>query len=116
MNVIAASSITQFGPVINGNSRKMVIIQTDPGYGPDPGHTGTGTVTAVTCDTAVSPTPTPSPTPCSREWWCDSDVDGYYASYGFSCTAPVGFGYCIDFDPGFYHDCDDNNEFVTNCN
>lgn len=49
MNVIAASSITQSGSVINGNNRKMVIIQTDPGYGPDPGHTGTGTVTAVIC-------------------------------------------------------------------
>ena len=49
INVIAASSITKSGPVINGNSPKMVIVQTDPGYGPGPGHTGTGTVTAVIC-------------------------------------------------------------------
>jgi hypothetical protein len=27
----------------------MVIVQTDPGYGPGPGQTGTGTVTAVIC-------------------------------------------------------------------
>ena len=48
-SVIAASSITKSGPVINGNSVKMVILKTDPGYGPAPGHTGTGTVTAVIC-------------------------------------------------------------------
>jgi hypothetical protein len=114
MNVIAASSITESGSVINGNSRKMVIIQTDPGYGPDPGHTGTGTVTAVICDGAVSPTPTP--TPCSRHWWCDADADGYYGDYGSSCSAPVGFGYCTDVDPGSYwYDCDDNDPNVSNC-
>jgi hypothetical protein len=49
INVIAASSITKSGPVINGNSVKMVILKTDPGYGPAPGHTGTRTVTAVIC-------------------------------------------------------------------
>ena len=49
INVIAASSITKSGSVTNGNSPKMVIVQTDPGYGPSPGHTGTGTVTAVIC-------------------------------------------------------------------
>jgi hypothetical protein len=27
----------------------MVIVKTNPGYGPAPGHTGTGTVTAVIC-------------------------------------------------------------------
>ena len=53
----------------------------------------------------------------NTEWWCDNDVDGYYASYGFSCTAPVGFGFCTDVDPGsFYHDCDDNDPYITNCN
>jgi len=33
----------------------------------------------------------------SREWFCDNDQDGYYASYGFSCTAP-GPG-CLDYIP-----------------
>jgi hypothetical protein len=27
----------------------MVIVHTDPGYDPNPGHEGTGTVTAVVC-------------------------------------------------------------------
>ena len=49
ITAIAASSIAKSGSVISGNSRKMVIIQTNPGYGPAPGHTGTGTVTAVIC-------------------------------------------------------------------
>jgi hypothetical protein len=49
INVIAASPITKSGPVINANSVKMVVLKTDPGYGPAPGHTGTGTVTAVIC-------------------------------------------------------------------
>jgi hypothetical protein len=49
MNVIVASSITQSGPTISGNIPKIVIIQTDPGYDPNPGHSGTGTVIAVVC-------------------------------------------------------------------
>ena len=49
ISVIAASSINKSGPVISGNGPKMVIIKTNPGYGPAPGHTGTGTVTAVIC-------------------------------------------------------------------
>ncbi len=49
INVIAASSVTKSGPVISGNGPKMVIVKTNPGYGPAPGHTGTGTVTAVIC-------------------------------------------------------------------
>jgi sugar lactone lactonase YvrE len=49
ITVIAASSITQSGSVISGNIPEMVIVQTDPGYMPDPGHPGTGTVVAVFC-------------------------------------------------------------------
>jgi hypothetical protein len=49
ITVIAASSITQSGSVISGNIPEMVIVQTDPGYGPNPGHAGTGTVVAVVC-------------------------------------------------------------------
>lgn len=117
INVIAASSITQSGSAMNGDSPKMVVIQTDPGYGPDPGHTGTGTVTAVICDGAASPTPTPTATPCSRQWWCDNDMDNYWGDYGFFCTAP--FGNCTDIDPtggGFWSDCMDNDPEVQNCN
>src|SRR5438552_10957853 len=49
ISVIASSSITKSGSVINGNNRKIVVIRTDPGYGPNPGHPGTGTVMSVTC-------------------------------------------------------------------
>ncbi|HEY4272516.1 MAG TPA: hypothetical protein VGM65_10960 [Candidatus Udaeobacter sp.] len=49
ITAMAASSITKSGSLIFGNSRKLVIIKTNPGYGPAPGHTGTGTVTAVIC-------------------------------------------------------------------
>jgi hypothetical protein len=49
MAVIAASSITKSGATISGNIRAIVIVKTDPGYAPDPGHPGTGTVVAVLC-------------------------------------------------------------------
>ena len=43
------SSITNSGSVISGNIPQMAIINTNPGYGPDPSHTGTGTVMGVLC-------------------------------------------------------------------
>jgi hypothetical protein len=49
MTVIVSSLITKSGPIISGDVPKMVIVHTDPGYSPNPGHAGTGTVTAVVC-------------------------------------------------------------------
>ena len=49
MAVVVASSITQDGPRISGDSARVVIVKTDPGYGPDPAQAGTGTVVAVLC-------------------------------------------------------------------
>ena len=49
ITVIVTSSITRSGPTISGNIPEMVIVQTDSGYGPNPGQTGTGTVVAVIC-------------------------------------------------------------------
>jgi hypothetical protein len=49
ITVIVSSLITKSGPVISGDVPMMVIVHTDPGYGPAPGHEGTGTVTAVVC-------------------------------------------------------------------
>jgi hypothetical protein len=49
MAVIVASSISQSGSTISGNTVHMVIVQTNPGYAPDPGHAGTGTVVAQIC-------------------------------------------------------------------
>ena len=49
MAVIASSSITKSGATISGDVPKIVIVKTNPGYGPSPGHTGTGTVVAKLC-------------------------------------------------------------------
>jgi hypothetical protein len=49
MEVIASSSITMSGSKISGDTKMVVVVQTNPGYAPDPGHPGTGTVVAVAC-------------------------------------------------------------------
>ena len=49
MAVVVSSSINKSGSVISGDTRKIVIVRTNPGYGPSPGHPGTGQVVAVLC-------------------------------------------------------------------
>jgi hypothetical protein len=49
MGVVVSSSITMSGHTISGNVPQIVVVQTNPGYQPDPGHAGTGTVVAVYC-------------------------------------------------------------------
>jgi hypothetical protein len=49
MAVIVTSSADKSGSMISGNSVHVVIVQTNPGYAPNPGHAGTGTVVAVVC-------------------------------------------------------------------
>jgi hypothetical protein len=49
MAVIVSSSISKSGSTITGDVRRVVIVKTDPGYGPDPGHAGTGKVVAELC-------------------------------------------------------------------
>jgi hypothetical protein len=49
ITVIVSSLVTKSGPIISGDVPEMVIVHTDPGYEPNPGHEGTGTVTAVVC-------------------------------------------------------------------
>jgi CSLREA domain-containing protein len=49
MAVIVSSSIEKSGSTIAGNTRKVVIVRTDSGYAPDPGHPGTGTVVSEVC-------------------------------------------------------------------
>lgn len=53
ITVMVSSSITKTGSIISGNIPRMVVIRTDPGYGPNPGHAGTGTVVAVSCPTTT---------------------------------------------------------------
>lgn len=50
MAVIVSSSITKSGSTISGNIKKIVIVRTNPGYGPAPGKAGTGKVIAVLCE------------------------------------------------------------------
>jgi hypothetical protein len=47
--VIVSSSITKAGPTISGNTPEVVVIKTNPGYAPDPGHAGTGSVVTEIC-------------------------------------------------------------------
>jgi hypothetical protein len=47
--VIVTSSTGKNGPTITGNTLHIVIVKTNPGYAPNPGHAGTGTVVSVVC-------------------------------------------------------------------
>ncbi len=49
MAVIVSGSDSQSGPVISGSSDHVVIVKTNPGYEPNPGHAGTGTVVGIIC-------------------------------------------------------------------
>ena len=49
MGVLVASSVTKSGSTISGNWGSIVIVKTDPGYAPNPGHPGTGTIVATFC-------------------------------------------------------------------
>jgi hypothetical protein len=49
MGVIVSSHVTQSGSTISGDIRHIVVVNTDPGYQPNPGHPGTGTVVAAVC-------------------------------------------------------------------
>ena len=49
MAVVVSSKITKIGSTISGDVREVVIVKTDPGYGPNPGHEGTGEVVAILC-------------------------------------------------------------------
>jgi PKD domain len=49
IGVIVASSISQSGSQISGDTVQMVVVETNPGYSSNPGHAGTGTVVAQIC-------------------------------------------------------------------
>jgi len=49
MGVVVSSTISKSGPTISGNVPAIVVVKTNPGYAPNPGHPGTGTVLAVYC-------------------------------------------------------------------
>jgi hypothetical protein len=49
MGVLVSSTITSSGSTISGDTPKIVVVRTDPGYGMSPGHDGTGTLVATYC-------------------------------------------------------------------
>ena len=49
MGVLVSSKVTKSGPKISGDAKSIVVVKTDPGYAPNPGHAGTGTVVAEFC-------------------------------------------------------------------
>jgi hypothetical protein len=49
IEAIVASDVTKKGRTISGDIVGVVLIATEPGYGPSPGHAGTGTVVGVRC-------------------------------------------------------------------
>jgi hypothetical protein len=49
MGVVVSSTIHKSGSTISGNVPKIVVVQTNSGYAPNPGHPGTGIVVAVYC-------------------------------------------------------------------
>jgi uncharacterized repeat protein (TIGR01451 family) len=49
MGVIVSKSITKSGTTISGHIAQIVVVKTDPGYEPNPGHAGTGTIVANYC-------------------------------------------------------------------
>jgi len=49
MGVIVTSSVTKSGTTVSGNFSEIVVVITDPGYAPGPGHSGTGRIAATFC-------------------------------------------------------------------
>ena len=49
MAVIVASGVTKSSSAIAGDVRHVVVVKTDPGYEPNPGHAGTGTIVGSVC-------------------------------------------------------------------
>ncbi len=47
--VIVTNSVQKDKGRLSGTTTEVVIVRTDPGYAPNPGHAGTGTVVAVLC-------------------------------------------------------------------
>jgi len=49
MGVLVSNSVAKSGTTISGKVKKIVVIKTDAGYSPNPGHNGTGKFVATYC-------------------------------------------------------------------
>ena len=53
MAVIVSSSINKNGTVTSGDIKNIIVVRTNAGYGPSPGHPGTGQVVAILCSSTT---------------------------------------------------------------
>jgi hypothetical protein len=49
IGIIVTNSVRKFGSDMGGDIRQILLVNTDPGYSPNPGDDGTGTVVSVLC-------------------------------------------------------------------
>ena len=49
MGVLVATNVTQSGSTMSGDVLSIIVVQTNAGYSPTPGHPGTGTILAQFC-------------------------------------------------------------------
>jgi hypothetical protein len=49
MAVIVTAGSSKSGSTVSGNTVSIVVVKTNAGYAPNPGHAGTGTVVATIC-------------------------------------------------------------------
>ena len=49
MGVIVPTTVAKAGPNVSGDVLKIVVVRTNPGYGPNPGHEGNGQIVATYC-------------------------------------------------------------------
>jgi hypothetical protein len=49
MGVLVSSFVHKNGSTLSGDIPKIVVIKTNPGYSPSPGHNGTGTLVGTYC-------------------------------------------------------------------
>jgi hypothetical protein len=46
---VVSTGVAKSGSATSGDTASIVVVQTNPGYAPNPGHPGTGTVVAQYC-------------------------------------------------------------------
>ena len=49
MGTLVTSRASKSGSLISGTTVHIVVVKTNPGYGPNPGHDGTGQSVATFC-------------------------------------------------------------------
>jgi hypothetical protein len=49
MGTVVTNKVTKPSSTISGDTPKIVVVKTNPGYSPEPDHHGTGTIVATFC-------------------------------------------------------------------